>query len=267
MPSRGVLALVAVIVTVVGVGAYISASDVTSVSPSIPSSGETNSTSPSTTNSTSHYSSSGSSFSNRSLNAECSSLKAPTFGFGNLTAGTGSPTIICVQLYYHNQNATRILNLTDALSIQALQYVRNGSVLTPRSFRGDSNFTITASQPLIVLGGPADENEGTLIGFNITAKPGASGTYQLGFLSTAGLDGYMLASQGPESCGDYGQLSAGDGSPNYAQLVVHCITIETLTSTSYVSTTGSAVVTVSGSGPPPNGYLYFRVVGVTNSTG
>jgi len=271
MPSRGTVVLVVVIVTVVGVGAYISASDISNLPPSNSTSRATNSTSPSTTSSTSYYASTGSQLSNRTLTAECSRLKAPTFGFGTLTAGAQSPVTICVQLYYYDQNATRILNLTDALSIQALQYLSNGSVDIPRSFRGDSNFTVTPSQTLLVLGGPTDENEGTLVGFNITAKPGASGTYQLGFLSTAGLDGYMLLTgQGPESCGAYGQLSAGDGSPNYAQLVVHCITYDTsyYVSNSSVATSGSTQLTISGSGyPPVNGYLYFRVLGVTNSTG
>jgi hypothetical protein len=192
-------------------------------------------------------------------------MTAPTFGFGNVTAGTSTPTTICVQFYYYDQNATRTLNLTDALSVLAVQYLRNGSVESPRTFRGDSNFTITASQTQLVLGGPANENEGTLIGFNITAKPGASGTYHLGFLPSAYLKG--KGTQAPESCGYYGQLSAGDGSPNYAQLQVHCITYNaSYVSTSYMSTSGSVTIVQSGY-PPVNGYLYFRVVGVTNSTG
>jgi hypothetical protein len=192
-------------------------------------------------------------------------MKAPTFGFGNVTASTGSPATICVQLYYYNQNATRTLNLTGAISVLAVQYVRNGSVETPRTFPGDSNFTITASQAGLVLGGPTNSNEGTLVGFTITAKPGASGTYQLGFLPSA----YLKGNQAPESCGYYGQLLAGDGSPNYAQLLVHCITYNaSYVSTSYVSTSGSSVMTIVQDGyPPVNGYLYFRVVGVTNSTG
>lgn len=267
MPSRGVVALAVIAVMVVGLGAYISTSDSASVAPGLPGGGKTNSTSQLTTSPSLSDSSSVSQSSNRTLVHECMNMNAPAFGFGTVNASTTRPAMICVQLYYYNQNATRTFDLTNATSIQALQYIRNGSVNIPRSFKGDSNFTVVASQASIVLGGPAYENEGTIVGFNITAKPGASGTYQLGFLSSVGLDGYLLSSQWPESCGDYGQLAAGDGSPNYAQLSVHCITIETSTSTSFVSTVGSANVTVSGSGPPPDGHLYFKVIGVASSTG
>jgi hypothetical protein len=158
--------------------------------------------------------------------------------------------LICVQLYYYNQNSTRTLNLTDALSIQAIQYIKNGGIGMPRSFDGGSNFTVTASKPLLVLGGPTFENEGEIIGFNITAKPGASGTYQLSLFSSSGLGAFLLAGQEPESCGDYGQLLAGSGSPNYAQMAIHCVTI--------------ATTSVSTGHPHPDGYLYFKVLGVSS---
>ena len=244
MVGRGVLALAVLAIMVIAVGGYFSTLTTTSVPSGIASIASTSSPSLPPSSSSENL------VSNRSLVAECLKLKAPSFGFGNVTAGTASPTLICVQLYYYNQNSTRTLNLTYALSIQAIQYVKNGSIGMPRSFDGGSNFTVTASKPLLVLGGPTFENEGEIIGFNITAKPGASGTYQLNLFSSSGLGAFLLAGQQPESCGDYGQLLAGSGSPNYAQMAIHCVTI--------------ATTSVSTGHPHPDGYLYFKVLGVSS---
>ena len=110
--------------------------------------------------------------------AECSNvLHASTSG--SISVGTNSPAIICLQLFYYNPSATLTLNLTAFLSIYAVQYGPG----TVRSFSGDSNFTIMASQDQLVLSGPMNENEGAVVGFAITAKQGASGTYQLNLLS------------------------------------------------------------------------------------
>ena len=129
--------------------------------------------------------------------------------------------------------------------------------------------TIAASQAQLTLGGPNSENEGTIVAYTITAKPGASGTYQLGFLVS--LSTYLL-SQEPESCGDYGQLTAGNGMPNYAQPAVTCITYNIYNSSSCgadadTSCTSDNSFTVSGvTYPLLSGDVYFKVVGVTNST-
>ena len=176
--------------------------------------------------------------------------------------------MLCIQLYYYNSATPLTLNLTNALSIQALQYIYNGSVGYPRSFNGASNFSITTSQDLLVIGGPSNENEGTIVAYAVTAKAGASGTYQLGFLTSSSLNTWMLGAQEPEQCGYYGQLVAGSGQPNYVQ-ATGCITYSTTyASSSTGATSSSSHLTVPGIPYPLiSGDIYFRVVGVTNSTG
>ena len=122
MVGRGALALAVFAIMVIAVGGYFSTLTTTSVPSGIASTASTSSPSLPSSSSSENL------VSNRSLVAECLKLKAPSFGFGNVTAGTASPTLICVQLYYYNQNSTRTLNLTDALSIQAIQNVKNGSI-------------------------------------------------------------------------------------------------------------------------------------------
>ena len=61
-----------------------------------------------------------------------------------------------------------------------------------------------------------------VVAFVVTAEAGASGTYQLGFLSYPALGGnsWMLGPQEPLRCGYYGELVAGSGQPNYDQGLV-----------------------------------------------
>jgi hypothetical protein len=215
---------------------------------------------------------------------ECPRVQSSVSGVVELTAGTSSPAVLCFQLYYYSATPLTI-NLTSALSIQALQYVYNGSAGTPRSFSGGPNFTVSASQSQLVVGGNTNENEGTVVAFQVTAKAGASGTYQLGFLSSPGLGGgaWMLGSQEPLRCGYYGQLEAGSGQPDYNQGIDSCITYTTAsTTTTCLCPTAPAAcpcaseTTTSTSSSPSlpgipyalmDGSVYFRIVGVTNSTG
>lgn len=172
--------------------------------------------------------------------------------FGTVVTGTSSPAIICVQFYYYNSTGPLTLDLTNGLSIRA-------GTLPP--FDGASNFTVTASQDQLVIGGPTDSNEGTVVAFGVTAQLGASGTYQLGLFSN-GSNEYNLGSQSPDTCGSYGQLVAGDGQPDYVYQYGHCLTYAT------VNTTYSPSYTLPGVPYPLlPGDIYFRVVGVTNSTG
>ncbi len=186
--------------------------------------------------------------------------------------------MLCVQLYYYSATPLT-LNLTGLLSIQALQYVYNGSVGTPRSFSGGPNFTVSVSQSQLVIGGPTNENEGTVVAYNLTAKAGASGTYQLGYFLSSSLNSWMLGPQEPEQCGYYGQLVAGSGQPNYAQ-PTGCITYTYTTTTCLCPTAPAACpcaseTTASSSSPSIpgipypliTGEVYFRIVGVINSTG
>ncbi|MDG7015991.1 MAG: hypothetical protein JRM82_01295, partial [Nitrososphaerota archaeon] len=186
--------------------------------------------------------------------------------FGTLTAGTSSPALLCVRLYYYSA-APLTLNLTSALSIQALQYNANGSVNYPRSFSGASNFTVVASQSQLTIGGPDNENEGATVAYGVTANSGSSGTYWLGF-GSSGLTAYALTPQEPLSCGFYGELVAGSGQPNYARGFNGCITYTTTSESASATASSSAGLTVPGIPYSlMSGLLYFEIVGVTSSTG
>ena len=117
------------------------------------------------------------------------------------------------------------------------------------------------------MGGPTNENEGIIVAFAVTAKTGASGTYQLGYLPSSSLATWMLAAQEPEQCGYYGQLVAGNGQPSYVQ-PTGCITYTTTNESSSTATSNSSAPTIPGiSYQLISGDLYFRVVGVAGSTG
>ena len=198
--------------------------------------------------------------------AVCPAIQSYTGGF-QITSGTSSPAVVCLQLYYYSQN-TLTLNLSNTLAIQAIYYIQNGSIGIPRSFSGSPNFTVTSSQNQIVLGGANNENEGSFVAFSILSNAGASGTYEVGIFGSSGLDHWMLGSE-PEQCGYYGQLIAGNGQPNYAQPAFNgCITY-TVTSGSSTETTSTSSTNNTLPAFPYqllNGNLYFRIVGVTNST-
>lgn len=216
---------------------------------------------------------------NSTAPAECRGTPSSASGLGEIVTGTSSPAVLCFQLYYYSATPLT-LNLTSVLSIQALQYIYNGSIGTPRSFSGGPNFTVSVSQSQLVIGGPTNENEGTVVIYNLTAKAGASGTYQLGFLPSSGLNTWMLGAQEPEQCGYYAGLVAGDGLPNYAE-ITHCITMAYTTAHSTTTclcpTAPAACPCASESAssspsipgipyPLVDGDIYFQIVGVTNST-
>ena len=96
--------------------------------------------------------------------------------FGTIAAKTSSPAVICVQLYEFNSTSLITVNTTNLISIQGSQAIQGG-VREP--VNGAGNFTVAASQRQVVLGGPTNAGEGTLVAFTITAKPGASGTYSI----------------------------------------------------------------------------------------
>jgi hypothetical protein len=182
---------------------------------------------------------------------ECPSGQTAGSGFGTVTVSSSSPAIICVEVYYYSFSAIT-LNLTDALQVQAVQ--------SNRTFSGDSNFIITPSQSQLVIGASSNVNEGTLVAFAVTARAGASGTYELGLLpsQSGALNTYMFGVQEPEDCGYYGLLVAGDGQPNYAQATGGCFTY---------NTSSAGLITVPGIPYGlESGDLDFRIVGVTNST-
>lgn len=196
---------------------------------------------------------------NQTLLAECSdssNLSQPI----RVVAGTISPAVICFQLYYFDLSAPKTLNMTDFLEFHAVQYPP-GAV---RVFDGTANFTVVASQGEVVLGGPTNQSEGVVVAFAVTAKPGASGTYQLDTRLQVQGEGetpptpVRLGSDYPGQCGDYGVVVAGNGEPNYSGQDIHCTVWAT-------STTGWTVP-----GVPyklDSGYLYFRIVAERDSPG
>jgi len=141
-----------------------------------------------------------STYSANSLLTACSHASNPP-PFPKLFAGPSTPALLCIRVYYYNVNATLTLNVSKTLGISAR---------SPRIFDGASNFTVVTSQNQLVVGGPNNENEGAVMAYAITAKPGASGTYEILFSAT-----YLIEPEGPEQCGYYGVLSAGTGTPNY----------------------------------------------------
>jgi PQQ-like domain len=191
----------------------------------------------------------------------------PESGFGTVTVGTTSPALLCIKLYYYSATPLTV-NLTAALSIQALQYIANGSINYPRSFSGASNFTVTASQSQLTMGGPNSENEGATIAYGVTAKSGSSGTYWLSFFESSGLSAYVLDPQEPMSCAFDGELVAGSGQPDYTQGFNGCITYTTTNQSGSTTSSTPSAPTVPGipySLTPGN--IYFEIVGVASSTG
>jgi hypothetical protein len=199
--------------------------------------------------------------------SQCSGTRPPSsrsyeFPIGTVFAGTGSPAIICLQLYYFAASP-ETFNVTGALSIMAQQSAQGG-----RQFNGEANFTVIASQAQVVIGGPTDENEGTVVAYAVTAKPGASGTYELNFLPPGGPNRWLISSNDePLGCPYYGALVAGNAQPDYV-LGSSCLTISTtefssssatVGGTSYHMLTGVLYALIDGD-------IYFSVFGVTNST-
>jgi hypothetical protein len=164
-------------------------------------------------------------------------------------AGTGSPAIICVQFYEFNSASPVVLSASGLLNIQGWKGEQGPS---PQSVDARTNFTITQSVDQLVLGGPANANEGTDVAFAITAIPGASGTYNFG------LRGFQLGSE-PLMCGPNGVLVAGNGQPNYtlSGAIQMCITVTTTSSGFNVPGVGYSV---------PSDNLFYRITYLSNST-
>ncbi len=203
------------------------------------------------------------------VQAACSQASIPgTIGilpYPKLYAGSNNTALLCARVYYYNSTGTLTLDVKKALGIEAVEYPPNGQ---PVVFSGAANFTITPSQDKLVLGGPSKENEGAIIGWAISAIPGASGSYELEFGP-----GMLGSGGGIMDCGSYGQLVAGSGAPSYLITGFQgCITTTTsfasgaaINSTKYTS----AQVQFGGFGENmilTNGVTYLVISGYTNST-
>lgn len=140
------------------------------------------------------------------LPAACASANSTYFtrpGAGMVVVGASPPAVVCLQLYDFNLTLPIVLNTTSVLSILG-SGTKIGGV--------DGNFTITTSQDEVTIGGPSDLNEGTIVAYSITAKPGASGTY---FLSVNGWNVSLNDGNGPEIPCPIGVVVAGTGTPSY----------------------------------------------------
>jgi hypothetical protein len=194
----------------------------------------------------------------QTLPAQCLGNPASTGAFAMLYAGTSSPAVVCLQLYEFDSNSSIVLNPATLLTIEGFSPSSGQAIVDPAA-----NFTITASSGSIELGGPTNANEGIVVALSITAKPGASGTYWVqvrqGVLEGAvqgGEVGLYLTGQGGEE-GLRFVLVAGTGQPDYVSNVVEMPL--------YLSCTSSFTIP----GEPYNicpDYLYYRIIGMTNST-
>jgi hypothetical protein len=180
------------------------------------------------------------------LPAGCSPSQNNGYSSGTLVAGTSSPAIICVQVYWFNSTTPIVLNATSLLEIE-------GNPANPAA-----NFTVAASTDQLTVGGLANAGEGTVLAYSITAKAGASGTYWLRVGGSTWSQGVQLGSLELQECGyNYG-LVAGNGQPNYtAGMTSLCIAI----------ISGGQQFGIPGvSYTVPAGYLCYRIISLSNST-
>jgi hypothetical protein len=176
--------------------------------------------------------------------------------FPTVVVGTNAATVLCVQVYDYNYTSTYTLNVSGALNIDALKYPPNSEQI---AFDGAPNFTVIASPNELVIGGPNSENEGAVIAYALTARPGASGTYELDFPS------FSYNFPGLDSCGYCGEVVTGNGQPSYLNTgFTGCISYS-------VSNTAGAVTngtkyTVIDDRVLINGGIYFHISGIANYT-
>lgn len=187
------------------------------------------------------------------LPAGCLPSQSNGNSYETLVAGTSSPAIMCVQVYWFNSTSPMVLNAADLLQIEGFAPGSRDPVSDPAG-----NFTVAASLDQLTLGGPTNAGEGTVLAYSITAKAGASGTYWLA------VKAFLLAQGGLRACGPpynaelFGSLLAGNGQPDYVPPAYLPVCIE-------------------GGGPPtfsipgvnytvPAGFLCFRIISLSNST-
>jgi hypothetical protein len=153
-----------------------------------------------------------------------------------LKADSNHPALLCVAYYFYNDTAP--MTLVPQLRIFGWPLHPAGTFST---FDASSNFTVTSSVQSLELGGPARLNEGHEVTFSILAKPGVSGTFEVGVANLL---------PGGIGCDSDFLLSAGTGVP------------------SYVSAGLCYLVQPSNSSTPlPTGYVFVAFIGAANSTG
>lgn len=185
------------------------------------------------------------------------------FTNGTVEVGSTSPAIICIQFYLFDSNTNITLGTTGILLPPTCESAACESLVSNATLAFEANLTVTASQDQLVLGGSANANEGTVVAYSITGKPGATGTFPLTLHGSALDSADYILSQGLATCPLDFDLVAGNGQPNYVP-PPH-------------PTTGCAVVDNYGILPesfgipgvsyrlPPD-ILCYRVISLTNST-
>jgi hypothetical protein len=136
----------------------------------------------------------------------------PISGYGsNITLAANQTLNFCLQLYYYSTpgGAPAIVNLTSFASIESLFDTHLHNALT--------NFTLTyttlatgGTLRAVQLGGPSNDNEGFMVVYQITAKPGITdGAYGLNLAADEPIP------NGAEGCTTDFLIVLGNGVPNY----------------------------------------------------
>lgn len=176
--------------------------------------------------------------------------------YPTLVVNATSSTVLCLQVYYYDPAATYTLNVSRGLGIEGFQYSSDGAFKS--AFNGASNFSVISSPETLVIGGPNYEDEGATIAYGLTAKPGASGTYEL-VLSSLGTT-YL----GNAVCGDYGHIVEGAGTPSYLDQGFSGCTATRVSFASGTPTNSSDYTVINGN-VFRNDNLYFQILGIAST--
>lgn len=156
----------------------------------------------------------------------------------SLRTAPDSSAALCVRYFYYNQTAPMPLNPDSVIKIYGWNPANSSLFMT------NSDFTIASQHSTVMIGGPANENEGVEINYTITANVGTNGTYDVSV-------GQFLL---PAEIGCSGQffLVSGDGQPDYAGIAptVMC----------------AALPMNDSASPYTPGFLLVRIIGATNSS-
>jgi hypothetical protein len=153
--------------------------------------------------------------------------------------------MICVRYYYYNETIPLQLNTSSLVKIFGWN-LNSSSLSSSKSslFIVNSEFTISAQPPNILIGGPENENEGVEVNYTMTANAGASGTYDVSV-------GQFLLPGGIGCSGQF-LIASGTGLPNYG---------------GYSHTLMCAMLPTNNSSfPYAPGFLLVQIIGATNSS-
>jgi hypothetical protein len=150
-----------------------------------------------------------------------------------LAKGSGSSVNLCVRFFYYNSSTTITINTLNQLTIYSP--IQSSGTLV----NANSSFSISASTPQVEIGGPLNENEGSLVVYTINSIDSApSATYEIALSSGLYPKDIICA------YGIYVALQVGN-------------------------TTNPIVTSSCHYVPPPQdnpGLIYSEIIGLTNST-